>query len=220
MAREIRLRVPSDHRGAFRQLADLESAQLSQLLSALRALSEPASRSDVTRELARILGDRSARDLTDSLFALETVRTAHGWGFQDVAGAVASDDTLDVPEEARPTLRARLGDLLEASQLARAAKSYELATAYEHDLHVARIISDIRPVFDDEVGAAPVGAVIVHQLELRVFEDGRSRTFYASMLDEDLDRLEQQVKRAREKSDLLGGIVRQAQLPLHHPDKE
>ena len=65
-----------------------------------------------------------------------------------------------------------------------------------------RVISEVRPVFDDPATAIKA-TLLVNTLVLR-FQDGRSvRTEYFSLDPVDLDVLEDQIKRAKRKNELI-----------------
>lgn len=62
-----------------------------------------------------------------------------------------------------------------------------------------RVFSDVRPVFDADLGAAPSAAVIVHKLKIDYQQDDENKSFFVSLDATDLMRLRDVVERAIKK---------------------
>ena len=216
--KRIRLQVPSWHEPALLALARLTPEQAEEVIRRFGDLPEPATREAVVALLAATVDERHAQDLAEALVSLELLRTSHSWTFADVAKAVA--DAPELAEASGTAFGATLEALLSANPLSRAAKALDLATAYERELHISRVLTDIRPVFDDKVAGAPVGVVIVHQLELRAFVRGRLESMYVGMLADDVIELRAQLDRAVEKDEALRDMMARAGVAIHVPEKD
>jgi hypothetical protein len=101
---------------------------------------------------------------------------------------------------------AALECLLEIGSMRILAKMEEL-THYEGRAYCsARILTDLRPVFGDEIDAGPCGFSIVHNLNLRFHEvgdQGRHRTLQLLLSGEDIDELVGVLERAKLKAKTL-----------------
>jgi len=116
-------------------------------------------------------------------------------------------------------LENRLISLLSIKSLKLYARASDVQHQYEDLFFGARIISDIRTVFEPD-GTKPLGAMIVHNLKIthgQPDQSFRDEKFYA-LDDADLDILQEAIKRAREKAKSLEVIIDQAKL-TYFPSK-
>lgn len=87
-----------------------------------------------------------------------------------------------------------------------AAKARDLALDHERLFNHARIITDVRPVFDTNKDG-PIGAVIIHSLRLEVIENDRIVSYTVNMDPSDLEVLSEATKDALRKSNSIGSIL-------------
>lgn len=113
----------------------------------------------------------------------------------------------------KEVLAARLAALLQAPDLVAVSKAADIVTEYDHVLHLSRIITDIRPVFDNSINSDPLGAVIVHQLRIGFIDENRLRTISFALDADDLANLKRAVDRAGDKQNALSRVLRRADLP-------
>src|ERR1019366_7687810 len=86
-----------------------------------------------------------------------------------------SHGTKDRPTDYdQANFRARLASLLSVESMTLSARAAEIQHDYDKVFASASIISDIRSVFAIS-SVEPVGAMIVHNLKLTYFEEGRIR---------------------------------------------
>jgi hypothetical protein len=90
-------------------------------------------------------------------------------------------------------------------------KANELLYAREQTLTSTKIVSDLRPVFDDE-GKTIRGSIIMHTLSISYRRDGAKRKILLAVDDEDLDALQLQITRAKNKSEAISTAVTQSSL--------
>lgn len=118
--------------------------------------------------------------------------------------AEGSDDgeTEQVGSEAASAAGGLAGDglvvLLDNPTLRGHAKALGLRNEYERILTGSRLITDIRPIFDDVDGSAAIRAVVVnHSMRLRyVGNDRETRDLHLALDTSDLQKLKEQVDRA------------------------
>jgi hypothetical protein len=114
------------------------------------------------------------------------------------------DSEARVTEAQRPTFRERILTLLSADRFWLVSKAYDLQTDDERTFCDARILTDLRPIFDTPVTAGSKGAVIVHLLKLGYHESNkRHQKFYVSLDSKDLKELRKVIDRAEEKAATL-----------------
>jgi hypothetical protein len=208
------LQVPFRHRAALTQLGKLSELDVARLLELVSSSAEPLVPKAVIESL-RLPGVTDVDILIDSLFTLEQLRAAHDWPRSQLADAVASADELALEGDERKRLAETLERLLSAAPFLRAAKAADLMRSHPESVHTVRILSDVRPVFDDEISEAPVGAVIMQQLEIEVLTPSGPETIYLAADDRILLRMKQQIERALEKSRALSGFLVQSEIPIH-----
>lgn len=214
MPSKIQLYVPPRHRAALNALATMDEQGWTDLLSQLRVAPEPWD-SDRAEESISVTGLDHPGALVDALFSLEGVRAAHSWRRQELASAVAAAKELEVSPRERPQFASRLLEIMTIGPILRAAKASDLIESHPCVLHTGRVITDVRPVFDDEVQAAPVGSVIMQQLELTVIEAGQEKSIFISATDAGLERLQSQIERALQKSAVMRDFLANAEIPVH-----
>jgi predicted amidohydrolase len=133
----------------------------------------------------------------------------------DVAVAVAHSP--DIGEGAdRELLSRRLAALLGAECVTLFAHAQDLLSEHDNVLAEARVLTDIRPLFNENQPDLIEGAVIGHHLRLRLL--GRDpRTVDVALDDVDLARLAEAIERASLKEKRLRSAVQDMGVPLVIP---
>lgn len=118
----------------------------------------------------------------------------------------------------------RLVSLFNASEsIQLRAKTIQVISAQERLLRESRIFTDVRPVFpsfepdledESQVIGSPDGAVVLHTLRLRYYEDGSLSSFFVCLDDSDLEDLEMQIRRARLKAREMQNALKTAGIKL------
>lgn len=83
-------------------------------------------------------------------------------------------------------------------------KAWALLNDEERIYLHSRILTDVRPVFDDEDAGRLLASVIVHTLKIATRVDGRVQGVYVSLDSDDLKELRNVIDRALEKADAAG----------------
>lgn len=100
----------------------------------------------------------------------------------------------------RESLRSRLTKLLNLPSVALPAKGRFLLIDHANYMHSARIFTDIRPVFGDDVHQSPATALVVHTLKMQYHQgEADTRNFFVVLDSADLDELSSVIERARAK---------------------
>jgi hypothetical protein len=210
------VRVPALHRPALRLVAELSDDALARLQRALGADGTAASSADLVTRLRKEVPelDSVGADIFISmLFSIIGLHTTHSWSFEDLANSLSQSKDLDLEEAPRTVLATRLIEILGIKSLVTVAKAVDVAGEQSHVFHIARIVTDIRPVFGDDPESAPLGAVVVHTLVLEYHDvDGRIKSFYLGLSDTDLRMLDDALARAKSKSNTLRSFLDRAGL--------
>jgi hypothetical protein len=135
----------------------------------------------------------------------------------DAAGDSVSEKCETEPAFNRTSWNERvpvLASILNNSRFQTVAKAVELSYDYMNLLQTARVITDIRPLYDDPTGEELQGLIVTYTLRLMYTSAGEPHTLSIALDDPDLDRLEEQCRRARTKArTVLKGIARPLELP-------
>ena len=216
VAEQVSIRVPVRHRAALQALAAVDGSTGTSLVDVIQRVPEPVSVTALEEEFRRAGLPADTGELLTALMSMERTRASHGWDVADLAKAVASSSELNVPEDRRSAFSELLLAILGQPVLRRAAKARGLARAHERILHTSRVLTDWRPVYDDDVSAVPPAAVLVHQLELTVHSSvGETQVIYVSLGDDDLGKLRSDIDRALSKSTSLQGFAELTGVPLY-----
>jgi hypothetical protein len=110
--------------------------------------------------------------------------------------------TLRLSTETKEVLRSRFAKILDVKPLAVSAKATSILFEYERSFSSARILTDIRPVFDAKADSPPDAAIVVHTLSIHYHQDGH-KEFFVAMDDEDVQMLLDALERAKVKAKSL-----------------
>jgi hypothetical protein len=178
----------------------------------------PSTRfSDIVSAVQPILADFSREDvvaLVDAVYSLYFQRSRMDVsvdGFlEDLLDAIKESDnteirTVDAAELA--TLERKFKALLSARPLATRAKAHELHSDFANIFWEAKMITDIRPVWDGDVSAKPEGIVITQTLKLEYADIDGSKELYLNMSEDDIELLMAVLLRAQQKRATLESLT-------------
>ena len=225
------LHIPSRLRSQLRALAEASEEQIQQLQRSLEALTPDLSPGDVPDRLAVELDTwddkEKATIAIEGVVGLAAFRAQSGENTEKVVSEVlsaakraeADDDEPEewLTEEQEARLQSGLVKLLSINQLDVAAKAVGVLNDNQRSFIVARVLSEIRPVFQDDVTKGPAAAVVVHSLKVEFMESGRGKEFFVTLDIRDLQSLLKIVQRALAKDQQLQKLLVKLGIPyLEH----
>jgi hypothetical protein len=223
MARKAPIRVPSravDVLSRFAALSDEEAQSLSATLDDNRFLSTKQL-TDRATEFLPSLSSEDVDQLISTLLTLVHAQREHGWLLEDTTQAVSDDRQLDLDDEGRRRFRRHLLAVLSTRGFEALAKAVDIAAASEKVLHTARVITDVRPIFEgDEPAPVPVGAVVLQTLALNYVRDRELRDISISCSTDDLRRLRSTIDRAIAKASSMEEFLFKAGLLTYDVSQE
>lgn len=222
------LRVPRQYEGGLALIRDLsvDAAEetLQQFLRALGEVPDTYNESTLSLAVAAKVHTIAAGDVEEMVPALLSL-----YGYRDYQRAAISDvvegiaqameesrsDRLRLSPDDRPRFEDVLARLLDVDELNVRARARALVFENEHTLQEARVLTDVRSVFDPERSEGkPKGAVILHTLKIGYLADNVRKEFFVALDTEDVDELIQQLTRANSKADSLKeSVLKTAQVP-------
>lgn len=225
-----KLNIPARYRAGVFQIGKLDDRTIREIRAALDRILQDKDLEDEAAQnrpdqvamtavtsVPEIRGD--IKSIAEALAALYRVRSARDIPVEefadDVCEAMTTLDEADlrVPESNRDEFKAKLLTLLRAEVFALVAKAHDLKTDDERTFCSARILTDLRPVFGNEIEAGPRGFVVVHLLKLGYHQGSKEhKEFYLSLDADDLETLRKTIDRAEAKAKSLRPIVKDVHL--------
>lgn len=203
-----KIRVPTQRRNGLVLLARIGDKSVNELIDRLSqyplCVFDPELTSELLQGLKSLDYDE-ALEITDAIVTMFPALALTNNGVDDFANKIASVMNIGVPaenhlsEKELKKLNTRLLKLLCLKNLAMSSKAASVYFENERNLGSARVITDIRPVFDqitDEIG----GALVLHTLKIEYLKEGEPREFFVALDDVDLDDLLEKLNRAKRKS--------------------
>jgi hypothetical protein len=214
--------IPLPYRESLLRLAQLPAEQGDALVVALRALEPYSPVSGIEDTTAAVLGaDASASEKRLALSLLGLRGQLRQMSPAAIATNLSESADLDLDETARSNLRSRSEAILETDVFRTTGVATDLQTQHERNYQSARIVTDIRPVFQDDLAESPDGAVIVEMLHLQTWSrDGGTQVLVVAMDEADLRQLQAIVGRALKKTDTLKRFIAEKDLSYFELEKE
>lgn len=199
------LRVPVRFRDSLRALDRLSEEEFAGIVDFLDQQEEILPAGELAKQLAErfsVLGN-AAEGIVSAAVSLDTRAQHDNDACVQSAEAVSLDPSLELDEARRSTFADRLMALLQAKPIRLAAKSLDLVTDYDHVYYGARILTDIRPVFDDSDSEIfPAAAVVIANLKIEHYgPSGQLTSFHVALDHWDLEELRGVVERGLEKTE-------------------
>jgi hypothetical protein len=120
----------------------------------------------------------------------------------DVCDSLAASK---VDADALNRLREILPAFMDLEGLRLQAKAVDLQVDHAHTFQSAKIITELRPVFDMSTAEHIAGALISHTLKVNYFSSGNSEEIFIALDDVDLTEL----KKAIVKAEVKGRVLRE-----------
>jgi hypothetical protein len=126
----------------------------------------------------------------------------------------AAPSDFPATAEAIGKFRKRVQEFLVIGGITRSAKTDLLRYEHERSVHSLRILTDVRPVFGNNVEEPPEATVIIHTLKLAYHRGGRLEEAFFGMDESDLQNLKEAVARAELKAKSIRAALAKAQLKV------
>lgn len=212
------INLPKAIRPVLVEIATLNDETFSSILEALRRMPALVNAKDidafcaaeasvlpllveVTRAASSLAGGKISTELSTPDFLDEVIKAA-----------------ADIPniqgDAGLAKLHTRLAQLIAIPAIAVGAKASSVEYDRERLLLSTRILTDARPVFDDDEVGAPLTTLIIHTLKIEYHEDSSQNSFFVSLDGDDLIKLKTHVERALSKAAALKAVLQTAGLSV------
>lgn len=212
-----KLRIPSAHKPTVVALASLAEQDWSILEGIVANATSLRYRDLVEAINGRIKGwgTEQSQELVETLTSMSFSVARHAARAAYLAAGVASSPDLDISDEDRKLLEARLEALLTSNGIGLITKAATVVAAHERILTGSLILTDIRPLFSEDRDLPPLAAHIAHTLLLEYIKDDEEKKIFLALSAEQLSDLAMEVKKAQQKQKSLNSFLADAGLPLH-----
>lgn len=204
--------VPDVYVSVLVRLHEITEDQFGALLEATEAIGRPSGVSaylDLAHETAGI--ERSeAAILVETLLSMMAYGEDQGHDLDEMIRGVSASEQLGLADSDSERLAARIMGLIQHGPIQMLQKGAALALQHDRLFLDAQIITDVRPVFGDDVEEGMAAAVLTHSLRIDFVQAGRNESFYVTLDPLDLENMHQVVGRAINKSDFLGATLESA----------
>jgi hypothetical protein len=145
----------------------------------------------------------SEQDVVDVALDLAIMKRVYRSDPSDLLEAVSVQLAPSLRDRSE-TLRARLQALVSNQSIVSIAGVEDVGREADHLLMDSRILSDLRPIYEDTDGDPHLSdLILLHNLRIRYWDDGVERTFTVVLREKDLHDLASKIKRAELKSEDL-----------------
>ncbi len=215
------IHIPKSGHVAFRKLIDLTAPEFDALLDAV-AHTPPAASPDLfwkhVAEKVSNIPPKTVENIVDELFSLNYARENWSLSVEEFAKTLADAAVSQSPKKTpittdeKNTLLIRVTRLLELkASLTITSKALDVLTDAERLFFTAKILTDVRPVFDED-GKNVEGAVIMHNLRIHYGQDNEHRDFFVALDTSDIKELRSVLDRADKKAESLQALLGRAKV--------
>lgn len=209
------LNVPEEHAGSIVRIKNLAADEVDALVCALERATTGTNAElfSLLRPALPSLKTKELRDMIEALRSLYGARTGMDLPTEQFASELISairqrEDDLRVADSVEvDRLEATFKRILSVHPLSMMAKARDLLYEYENTFCDARIITDIRPVFDTDIQSPPTEVVIAHTLKVEYHHAGKHTELHIALDKDDIDVLLGALLRAQEKSATLNALL-------------
>lgn len=213
--------IPKSAHKSLEALIRLEEHDFSRLLGVLSEVGVDLSTSHFAEVVAERFSDNGAviETIVSELFQIDGLRDTLNLTPEQLGRTVA-DAAADLDfasEGGYDILKKRLQQLFEVqTSLSLTAKAGGIASDFDRVFYSARILTDIRPVFDKS-GSVVEAASIVHNLVIHYGQDAEHKDIYLALDVQDVEVLREALDRAATKANSLRAFIRDTKVSYLSP---
>ncbi len=200
--------IPEPLRKGLRDIASLSEAAFDEFLAALQTIPIEIRQHRIFPDFELPNFPENGESLKAATFGLILGRVQPRVSVSEtIEGIIKALKSANFEPSQIETLRYRLEQILQIDSLDLIARAHSVLLEHPRTYSSARIISDVRSVFGDDVTLPPQAAVIVNTLNLICYSAGRRETIAVALDEKDIDQLMAVLERARGKTKTLRGTI-------------
>jgi hypothetical protein len=205
-----KLRIPESHREGFKLLSSLSESDFKKLHIALSKTDKgilPDELTSLISEETRI--DKNINsEITKILFSVYSLKEKFGEDVDQLVNELLlalRNANVDLGAQTKwKRLEERIKSLISFDKtIGNTFKALKLLSDYDRIYINSKIVTDIRPAFNDSDDLSTNTALIVHNLKIGYIKDDQHQETYLALDSNDLDELKKQIERAKKKEENL-----------------
>jgi hypothetical protein len=215
------IQIPKRYRSGLEKIATVDEEFFKKLLNSLSEFSPTPRIKDIITLVTRDceIDIPEARSLVTTIRLLRSVLSDSGVSAEALAQKVSKaleddSETLTLSGEEVFRFEERLSLLLKIrGSLETSLRASKLLTEYANIFLESRILTDIRPVFKDDIGDGIGGALLIHNLRIAYRTADEFKEIFVALDSTDLEQLLEQIDRAIQKEEFLESLLTEASVP-------
>jgi hypothetical protein len=216
MARYIN-RIPEDYKFGIKVIIALKDSDLAKIIQILNGTPVVLNVRKFNQKIFSqidFIEPQEAKNLIDTIGSLYDLRLSLNISNEEFADEIveviqeSSDKSLKLDEGNVENFKQRLSSLLDIESLSLRAKATNLIVDHQTIFRDAKLISDIRPIFGNDVEEKPIATVLIHTLKIEYVENNDLRDFHVALDDKDVTNLIALLKHTQLKAENLKGFVK------------
>jgi hypothetical protein len=210
------LRLPSRYKTALAHVSSLSDDAMSSVIAAFEKIQPSVLDRDFPEKIAHKvqgISHEEGRTLLDALLSLYILKSNSAKSVKevslDVTQTLATDNAADFfpNQQVAERFQDRLVKLLSIDAVEVCAKATGLRGEYEKIYGSARLLTDVRPIFGDDIDSSPIGVLVTHNLKIEFLESGQQREIFVALDSKDVEELIEVLNRAKSKELTLKRIL-------------
>ena len=196
--------IPEEHKSGLSRIMGLSVEESQRIVEAL-GIAKTVNIRDLTALVTAsfpALAPNEAREVVRTLLSLYSARAAMDMPIDLFVADLITAARQFQPQLPQPSelLQETLKSLLSVRPLTMISKARGIHTDHENIFCNVRVLTDLRPVFDVDIKAEPVGFVVAHMLKLGYHHAGKHTTIHIAMDKADIDNTILALQRAKVKA--------------------
>lgn len=217
----MEISVPKDHVKSFLDFLTLSGDVRKKFLQELKQSSPTFMPEGLASQIAEKLNAKESDVISwlailISLYRTRLVKNTPVEDFIDVVKKTGESLLEDDSKERTVDWDSITQDLSEALKmddpLGVTSKAIEVALEFGRIYYDARVLTDIRAVFNPDPNNHPSAAIIVHNLRISYLEDDNRKTMRFTLDSQDIKELQSELERAIQKQSTLQKVLDEADL--------
>lgn len=208
--------VPERFQAVLQQIAILPEDDIDRIQQALASAAPALKIQSVTAHVKASLSKEIPRieEIIETLNNMNTARVGADVPVEQFVRDIPSPRTVSRKEKVfdRAAFERRLISLLSIESLTLSAKASDMQHEYERLFVSARIMSDVRTIFD-QAGTEAVGTMIIHNLNIEYSQAGEYKELFIALDDADIAKLRKVLDRADKKTTVLEELIKRTATP-------
>ena len=201
--------IPERIKSVVARILRLGDNDYEQILAALESVQPALNVERLIADVSSLLPgtDTGVEEIVRALDSMTHVRLRADRTVEQFLRDITSsfESQFESPQDRKKVLD-RVSAFLSTKALLVSARAYDLQHDFDRIFVSAKIVSDVRTVFD-QGGKEIQGSIIVHNLNITYAQDGDFKDFYLAMDSADIAKLRAVLDRSDAKTGALKGLI-------------